>query len=286
MTLELVDPTGAREAVPLPDPDVAWISTDRTGRALATTRGGRAYRSTPIAPGRDPSWHRLEPTGVDPATPDAPLAFGTLAPDGTRAAFVAARYGSNGPFRVVVVAVPGGAAHAIPVARPAEGAPPAWIGDRLVVLTRERGDAPGVTLLDPAGGSTADGPGPAGGVWPPAASDAWTGRIGGLSLSADGATVAVASSADGPVEIRAAEDWLAGRPTDANLVELDPAADGSTSFAWLAASPDGTRLAVVRAGEAGDAAAVEVYEAGAGWRRTARIALPTGAVRAVVAWLP
>ena len=185
------------------------------------------------------------------------------------------------------MAVPGGAARAISVARPAEGAPPNWAGDdRLVVLTRERGDAPGVTLLDPAAGSTADGPGPAGGSWPPVAPGGWTGRIAGLSLSADGATVAVASSADGPIEIRPAEDWLAGRPTDASRVELDPAADGSTSFAWLAASPDGTRLAVVRADAAGDAAAVEVYAADVGWTRTARIALPPGADRAVVAWLP
>ena len=136
----------------------------------------------------------------------------------------------------------------MPVARPAEGAPPTWIGDRLVVLTRERGDAPGVTLLDPLTGSTADGPGPAGGSSSPGTLDGWTGRIAGLSLSADGATVAVASSADGPIEIRPADDWLAGRTTDADLVELDPDADGSTSFAWLAASPDGRRLAVVRDG--------------------------------------
>jgi hypothetical protein len=286
MTLEIVGGTGAREAVPLPDADVAWISTDAAGRALATTRDGRAYRSAKIVAGRDPTWRRLQPTGIDPATPGAPLSFGTLAPDGTQAAFIAASYGSNGPFRVVVVALPGPAALAVSVARPAEGAPPAWAGDRLVVLTRERGDAPGVTLLDLLTGSTADGPGPAGGSSPPGTLDRWTGRIAGLSLSADGATVAVASSAAGPIEIRPADGWLAGSTTDADLVELDPDADGSTSFAWLAASPDDRRLAVVRADEAGDAAAVEVYAADAGWKRSARFALPPGAVRAVVAWLP
>jgi hypothetical protein len=286
MTLEIVDRTGVRDAVPLPDPGVAWVSTDAVGRALATTRDGRAFRSATIEAGRDPSWRGLEPTAIDPAVFDAPLAFGTLAADGTRAAFVAARYGSNGPFDVVVVALLGAAARAIRVARPAEGAPPAWVGDRLIVLTRERGDAPGVTLLDPATGSTADGPGPASGSWPPGASGGWTGRIAGLSRSADGSTVAVASSADGPIEIRGAADWLAGRPTGADLVELDPAPDRSTSFAWLAASPDGRRLAVVRTDEAGDAAAAEVYAADVGWERTTRIALPPGADRAVVAWLP
>jgi hypothetical protein len=286
MSLEIVDATGAGEAVPLPDPDVAWISTDAAGRALATTRDGRAYASALIAAGRDPSWRRVEPTGFDLATLDTPLAFGTLAPDGTRAAFVAARYGSNGPFRVVVAAIPGGEARAISVDRPAEGAPPVWAGDRLVVLTRERGDASGVTLLDPATGSTTVGPGPAGESWPPAFPGGWTGRIAGLSLSADGATVAVASSTDGPIEVRPAADWLAGRPTDADLVELDPAADGSTSFSWLVASPDNTKLAVVRTDAAGDAAAVEIYAADGGWQRTARVELPPGADRAVVAWLP
>ena len=286
MTLETVDGTGASAAVPLPDPDVAWISTDLTGRALATTRDGRAYTSTKIAAGRDPSWRRLEPSGIDPATTDAALAFGTLAPDGTRAAFVAADFGSNGPFRIVVAAIPAGTTRAIPVDRPAEGAPPAWAADRLAVLTRERGDAPGVTLIDPATGATADGPGPAGGSWPPASPGGWTGRIAGLSVSADGATVAVASSADGPIEIRPAAAWLAGRPTIAEPVELDPAADGSTSFGWLAASPDGTELAVVRTDAAGDAAAVEVYAAETGWSRPGRVALPSRADRAVVAWLP
>ena len=286
MTLETVDVTGARAAIPLPDPDVAWISTDAVGRALVTTRIGRAYISASIAGGRDPSWRRLEPSGIDPATTDAALAFGTLAPDGTRAAFVAADFGSSGPFRIVIAAIPAGTARAIPVDRPAEGAPPAWAGDRLVVLTRECGDAPGVTLIDPATGATADGPGPAGGSWPPAAPGGWTSRIAGLSLSGDGATVAVASTADGPIEIRRADDWLAGRPTDADRVELDPAADGSTSFSWLVASPDGTKLAVVRTDAAGDAAAVEVYAADAGWRRTARVELPPGTDRAVVAWLP
>ena len=285
VTLELVDGSGARAALPLPDADVAWVSTDRTGRALVTTRHGRAYRSAPIEPtGGDPAWRRVMPTGIE-ATLPAPLAFGTLDAGGSRAAFVAADFGSNGPFQVVVVAIPGGAARAIPVHRPAEGAPPAWIGDRLAVLTRERGDAPGVTLVDPATGALTDGPGPAGGSWPPG-QVAWTGRIAGLSVSADGTTIAVAQRADGPIEIRPAADWLSGRPPVAEQIDLEPDPTGSTSFAWLAASPDGRRLAVVRADEDGDAAAVEVYAAIAGWGRTARISLPLGALRATVAWLP
>ncbi len=63
-------------------------------------------------------------------------------------------------------------------------------------------------------------------------------------------------------------------------------ADGSTLVAWVALSPGGDRLAVVRADALGDALRVEIHAAAIGWGEVAGWALPAGADRAVVAWAP
>jgi hypothetical protein len=281
MVLELVSPDGQRRGLPLPDPDIAWISTDTTGRALITTRAGRAFLSRPITRPGDPSWRALQVTASRGAPP---VSFGTLSPDGSRAAFVAADYATTLGFEVVIVDTTSGATARIQVPRPAEGAPPAWVGDRLVVLTRERGDAVGVTIVDPADGSLATGPGPGDGSGPPPPSGAWTGRIAALSFSADGSTVAVAD--DDRIEIGRAGPWLVGSATELAAVRLAAGRDGSRSLAWLALAADGARLAIVRTNADGDASAVTVHAARDGWQTQTPIELPAGAVRAVVAWLP
>lgn len=284
MVLELVSADRQRRRLPLPDPDVAWISTDTTGRALITTRGGRAFLSGRITGPGDPSWRALD-VEASAAAP-GPMSFGTLNPDGSRVAFVAADYATTRGFEVVIVDTTGGATARIQVPRPAEGAPPAWVGDRLVVLTRERGDAAGVTILDPAAGSLVTGPGPADEFGTSLPSGAWTGRIAALSFSADGSKVAVAAADDDRIEIGPAVPWLAGTTAGLAPVRLAPGPDGSRSFAWLALAADGTRLAIVRTNADGDASAVTVHEARDGWQAQAQIELPAGAVRAVVAWLP
>jgi dipeptidyl aminopeptidase/acylaminoacyl peptidase len=286
MGLELVAADGRRRTVPLPDPDVAWISTDTSGRILATTRGGGAFLSEPITGLAGPTWRALG-SGLPNAGPlPGPMSFGTLSPDGSRAAFVAADYGANRGFDVVIVDLATGTTSSIPIARPAEGAPPAWVGNRLVLLTRERGDAAGVTLLDPATGSLVDGPGPAEGSGSSPASDAWIGRIAGLTVSADGSTVAVGSAPGDRIEIGPAAPWLAQRPAELASVPLEPDVDGGRSFAWLALSPDGERLAVVRTDADGEAVDVTIHTADDGWRAGPPVRLPPGANRAVVAWLP
>jgi hypothetical protein len=285
MGLERISDDG-RSPLALPDPDVAWISTDRTGRVLATTRHGRAFLSDPIAPGRAPAWRRLVPTGLGPTTPAAPLAFGTLTEDGSRAAFIAADFRTGLPFDVVIVETAGGAATDHPVPRPADGAPPAWFGVRLVVLTRERGDAAGATILDPATDRLTDGPGPPGPSSGPAPAPGWSGSIAALSVAADGSRLAVGATGDGRIEIHPAGPWLARAATPPAVVVLDPDADRSRGFAWLALAPDGDRLAVVRTDADGDAVVVAIRRASDEWRAALRMTLPAGAIRAVVAWLP
>jgi hypothetical protein len=285
MGLERIGDHG-RTPLGSPDPDVAWISTDSVGRALATTRDGRAFLSDRIAPDRDPTWRRLAVSGLDAARAAEPLAFGTLSADGSRAAFVAADFSVGRSFVIVVVDTADGLAAGHPIPRPADGAPPAWIGDRLVVLTRERGDAPGATILDPATDRLTDGPGPpfAGSVR--SGPSGWSGPIGALSVTADGSRLAVGASGDGRIEIHPAGPWLAGGATRPAVVVLDPDGAGGRGFAWLALDPGGDRLAVVRTDADGDSIAVTVHAARDDWRQGLRITLPAGAVRAVVAWLP
>jgi hypothetical protein len=286
MALERVAADQQRQGVPLPDPDIAWISTDASGRALATTRDGRAFLSTPITGLGGPGWRAVIRATPATGTLPGPFAFGTLTNDGSRAAFVAADYGTNRGFDVAIVDTATGTTVTVPIARPAEGAPPAWIGDRLVLLTRERGDGAGVTILDPTTGSLTDGPGPVGGSGRATLSGGWTGRIAGLAVSADGSTVAVGGASDQQIEIGPAAAWLAGAPTEMVAVPLEPDAQGGRTLAWLALGPTGGQLAIVRTNADGDAVGVTVHTARGQWRAGPPIALPVGAVRAVVAWLP
>jgi hypothetical protein len=279
MGLELLGEGGARRPVPLPDPAVAWLSSGLDGRLLATTLDGRAFVSQAMVADAMPSWRLLAPAGLDPTALAAPLAFGSLAPDGTRAAFIAADYRTTAPADIVIVPVDGSAASMVGLRRSADGAPPSWIDRRLVILTRTPADQVGSTIFDPIDGGLAEGPGPA-------KRTGWIQPIAGLSMAADGSTLAVASADDGRIEVYPAAAWLAGAMTTPESVRLEPERDGSRSFAWLAISAAGDRLAVVRTNGDGDSVAVTVHDRATGWSQGRRVALPVGADRAVVAWLP
>ena len=212
--MEVLEVGGDRRAMTLPDPDVAWISTDRSGRVLATTRGGRAFRSTAITPGPDPTWTELRPRGIDRASLAGPLAFGTLTPDGARAAFIAADPTGAGAFQIVIVGTASGDATVLGVPSPPDGAPPSWIDGRIAVLTRERGDVPGVAVVDPRDGRVTPGPGPGSAPVP-----GGSGRVDAVAIAADGSTVAFASAVRrpdpgraGPVVAGGRRDRSRGRP--------------------------------------------------------------------------
>jgi hypothetical protein len=283
-TLELVDDSGATRALSTPDPAVVWISGAGSGTLLATTLDGRAFLGR-LMPEGALVWRRLVPTELGVERLAGPLSFGTLSPDGRRAAFMAADFATARPFELLIVDTATGTAVSILIPFPAEGAPPQWAGDRLVVLTRERGDRPGAVIVDPAGGAITGGPGPPDGP-SPAGTTGWIERISGLSIASGDSRVAVAAELSGPVEVFPAEPWLAGQDTPAALVSQDPEQDGSQAFAWLALSPAGDRLAIVRTNLAGDPVSVTLHDSSAGWRQVRRIPLPVNADRAVVAWLP
>jgi lipoprotein LpqB-like beta-propeller protein len=285
MGLELIGDRGARRPVPLPDPAVAWLSSSLDGRLLATTLDGRAFVSQSIVADVLPAWRRLSPAGIDPTALAGPLAFGSLAPDGTRAAFIAADYRTSAPAEIVVVPLDGSAASVVGLQRSADGAPPSWIDRRLVILTRTAGDQVGSRILDPIEGTHAGGPGPPGPSGP-AGKAGWIEPIAGLSIAADGSTLAVASTDDGRIEVHPAGAWLAGARTTPEPVRLGPERDGSRSFAWLAISAMGDRLAVVRTDGDGDSVAMTLHDRATGWAQGRRVALPVGADRAMVAWLP
>ncbi len=171
------------------------------------------------------------------------------------------------------------------IERPADGAPPGWIDRRLVILTRTPEDRVGSTILDPITGTQADGPVPLG-VPRPAGTSGWIDPIAGLSIAADGSRLAVASADDGRIEVHPASAWLVGDETTPEPVELEPERDGSQSYAWLAMSAAGDRLAVVRTDGEGESIAVTLHDRAAGWGQVRRVDLPAGADRAVVAWLP
>jgi hypothetical protein len=263
---------------------VVWISAAGSGTLLATTFDGRAFLGR-VAPDGALAWKQLLATGLGTERLAGPLSFGTLSADGRRAAFMTADYATARPFELLIVDTATGAAVSIPVPFPAEGAPPQWVGDRLIVLTRERGDEPGAVIVDPAGSTVTAGPGPMDGPRL-AGSTGWNQRISGLSVASGGSRVAVAADLIGPVEVFPAGPWLAGRDAPGAVVTLDPEVDASRAFAWLALSPAGDRLAVVRTNNGGDPVAVTLHDEAAGWRQVRRVPLPVDAIRAVVAWLP
>jgi hypothetical protein len=285
MGLELIEEGGERRPVPLPDRAVAWLSSSLDGRLLATTLDGRAFVSDPIVADALPAWRQLALTGIDPTALAGPPAFGSLAPDGTRAAFVASDFGTTAPSDVVVVPVDGSAASVVRIQRPADGAPPAWIDRRLVILSRTPEDRVGSTIIDLVSGTQADGPVPLGAPRP-AGPTGWIEPIAGLSIATDGSSLAVASADDGRIEIHPAAAWLARTETTPEPVGLEPERDGSRSFAWLAISAGGNRLAIVRTDADGDSVAVTLHDRASGWVQGRRVTLPVGADRAVVAWLP
>ena len=185
----------------------------------------------------------------------------------------------------MVVPVDGSPASVVRIHRPADGAPPQWIDQRLVILTRTPDDRVGSTILDLVGGTQVEGPVPLGAPRP-AGLTGWIEPIAGLSIAADGSSLAVASADDGRIEVHPAAAWLASAETTPEPVGLEPERDGSRSFAWLAISAGGDRLAIVRTNADGDSVAVTLDDRTAGWVQGRRVALPVGADRAVVAWLP
>ncbi len=281
MALARYGPDGRPAPIPLPEPGVAWISAGPDGRLLATTLDGRAFLGTAVPPDGRPAWRVLGST-APAGTPPLRLSFGTLSPDGSLAAFLAT--GGDAPGASLVrIDVATGRTSALPLGGEATGWPPAWLGARLMVARRVAADrvelaVAGADRLVPWSGPPVD----------PSAGGAGSDGVGGIGGSADGRVVAVLEPGYDTVAIVAAT--VANDPIGSGApwarLRLEPLADGSALAAWIALSPDATRLAVVRVDAPGDAVGVEIRTAAAGWRRVAGLDLPVGADRAVVSWMP
>lgn len=285
MSLALVDDSGTPRPVGLPDPDVNWVSA-AASRILATTTDGRAFISEPIGSAGSVRWHALGLPGDSRSRLRGPLSLGSLSPDGMRAAFLAADFAAAGPFDLVVLDVASGRVDTIRISLPAHGAAPQWLGDRVLLLTRERGDQPGAILVHLSSRAIVPGPGPSAldGLAEPS-SHGWTEPVAGLSLASDGSGLAVASETTGRVEVAAPDGWLAGIDQESAAVQILAWADGSKRIGGLALSAGADRLAVVLTNLGGEALAIALHDRAAGWHEALQVPLPLGADRAVVAWL-
>ena len=271
----------------LPDADVAWLSSDASGRLLATTADGRLFAGAPAsAAAAQGPWREVVPrhSGTAPA---AQLSFGTLSPDGRRIASLAADFAVGTTFDLVVADVETGAAISLPVASRPDGAAPAWLPDgRLLLIARDPAhDTTGILLVD-LGRSA------------PVArvdQDAY-----GIALSADGGVAAVAGP-DGRVTAGASRLLLAalieelgddpGTEDGVAAGDVPPALIGppaGASVGSLALDPSGTLLAVAWLVGASGRAEIRRYRLGPGdvSIEGPPLDVPGGARIAVVAWLP
>ena len=285
--LELIDDHGVAWAVPLPDPAVSWISTDPAGHILATTRAGRAFLSGRVAADGATTWQRLRLSDIAHTRLAGPIVSGTLSPDGNQAAFVAADLSTGQPFDVVVVDTRTGAGRVVGIDLGFGGPAPAWLGRKLLLLTRGTDDHVGSTVVDSLTGVVTQGPGP-GRAASSTDTTAWRDEIAALVASADGRTVAVVSRTTGRMKVIDGGAWLNRDGAGGVDVPLGPAPGGfSPEIIWtLALSPAAERLALVRTDTANEPIAVTIHAASAGWVEVARIPVAAGTGEVALAWLP
>ncbi|HEY7826949.1 MAG TPA: hypothetical protein VIB99_01870 [Candidatus Limnocylindrales bacterium] len=236
--------------------DAAWLSS-AAGQLLVTTLTGRALLSAGASGG---AW-RAGPGDLGRSHPLR--AFGMLDPAGRRIAFVDGDPGSGEAGRLVTANLDGGAGPSLHLDRAAESAP-AWLPDgRLVVVVRDAFDEPRPVLADPGVGSS---------------TSLSSAPLRSIAISSQ----AVAIITDGgALEFGSLVDWLAGRA----LKQIpSPGATGSAEVLQAQPSGDGLELALVIDDANGDATAVRIVTPDGG-REFARLVLPRGANRAIVAWL-
>jgi len=281
--LHVVDDSGEITPIPLPVAATAWISADLAGRLQATTADGRLFLAGPLVGDNEPGWREIDPTyGGGP--PAAPLSFGTLSPDGRTVAALAADFAAGTAFDLVLVDVGTGASTTLRVAAWPDGAAPAWLPDRrLLLVARDPArDLTGLVLVNPAG------PDPA---------LRFEREAYGIALSADG-WVAAIDRADGRLAAGASRFLLGdeagaggGNSPDPSRPDDPPGllvtAPRGTTPGPFALDPSGARLAVTWLDDTEGPATVGRYRVGSdGPVSEDPLTVPNGAATAVLAWLP
>jgi hypothetical protein len=261
-TLTIHGTTGAGRDVPLADPATGWISVAPSRRIVATLDDGTVRVSDELRDDRPLRW-RTSP-GPDVELPAEPLYFATWSPDGSRIAAIASDFRPGSQVTVVLIDAVGDASLLLPVPLRPIVAPPAWLGDDIVLLETEEGFA----RIDTGTGDVRTGP---------------PGDLGAgisASVAADGSVIALADPQGGAVEVRDVRTWLTG-DRSGPMARLE--AEGEVG--GLALDRRGSRLAVVWQQLDGPGTVV-LYARADGWREAARIELKGESARAVVDWLP
>ena len=259
---------GAPSAITPPSGEVQWLAADSRGRLVATRVDGGIVRATGPALA-DPDWLDL---GSAPTAGSPPRSFGVPDPTGETIAALVAAYGSGGLSSLAILR---DASHvaagpsAIATGVEANGAAPAWLDDRRVVVCglTSRG-TPGTVIVDTATGATS--PGPAG--------------VRASATSTDGRWIAVVRADQRTIDVEETARWLANG-AGAIPSRSVPAELGGVVVA-LALDTSGRSLAVVWTGPDLVPAAVVRYEDTGAWRERGRIVLRPGTTRAAVAWVP
>ncbi len=251
--------------VDTPDEDGRWASGS-PGRGLVLTVGpaGRIFVCGAFTTSPAPTWREI-PVGRDARQwLGQPLADAVADPAGGTIAVVAADAASGfADGHLVILDPSGGPSHALSLPGRWDGRAPAWLpSGGVAISTRDRGDATGLTIIDPRAGVTGR----------------WGTAIAAYAVSGDGQTIGWQDRDDRRLLVGPLEPTLAGASPD--VVPPDPDA---RLAAQLLLDATGRLLAVAWLDDAGDTRAYSIYERGAsGWGLVRDGPLPGGISRAVL----
>lgn len=248
-----------------PDEDGRWASGSPThGLVMTVGPAGRIFVCGPFTPSEAPAWREI-PVGRDTRQwLGQPLADAVADPAGGTIAVIAADAASGFADGHLVLVDPfGGPSRALTLPGPWDGRAPAWLSSGVVAIsTRDRGDATGLTIIDPRTGVTRR----------------WGATVAAFAVSGDGRTIVWQDRDDRRLLVGPLEPITAGASPD--VITSDPAA-GLTAQLLLDAT--GRLLAVAWLDDAGDTRAYSIYERGAsGWVLVRDGPLPGGVSRAVL----
>jgi hypothetical protein len=277
-TIDLnADGSASSRAIQPPAGDVRWLAADAAGGLVATLADGTILRGridtppTRVTAAVAPIPVDWQPIRLSPLTPDPPLSFAVPSSSGDRLAAISARVGTGLPSSLGVIA---GEARLVPLPLSANGAAPAWLdGRRIVVAGLDENDRPVTAVVDASSWTVSAGPP----------------DVRAVAVSADGVWVATTGDDQRTVSLEPAAAWLVGRSpassggkTGVTTIPTEPQGVATA----LAIDPGGRSLAIVWTDTDLVPRVVVRYDADRGWQPGTHLYLPAGTVRAAVTFLP
>ena len=145
--------------LPLPAPSVAAVAPTDGGQLVAVLGDGRAF-VTPRGPAglrTGAGWRALALTGPGAMPPGAIVWSATSSPDGTRLAAIARPRDAESPSALIIIEPGRGRREIRPLAEGSEGIPPAWIDEtHVAIVQRDRFDRLFLALVAVATGRVTD----------------------------------------------------------------------------------------------------------------------------------